>query len=65
MRLKRQRQAFADLADERGKSAIVILGGNSKSHTFTEAAADRLGSPAARACRKRLAPADHGVPAHA
>jgi mitochondrial fission protein ELM1 len=35
-------QAFADLADERGKSAIVVLGGNSKSHTFTEAAADRL-----------------------
>ncbi|MEZ5946561.1 MAG: mitochondrial fission ELM1 family protein [Hyphomonas sp.] len=35
-------QAFADLADERGKSAIVILGGDSKTHTFTEAAAIRL-----------------------
>ncbi|HPF22837.1 MAG TPA: mitochondrial fission ELM1 family protein [Hyphomonas sp.] len=35
-------QAFADLADERGKSAIVILGGNSRAHTFTEAAAIRL-----------------------
>lgn len=37
-------QAFADLADERGKSAIVILGGNSKTHTFTESAANRLES---------------------
>ncbi|MBD3768739.1 MAG: mitochondrial fission ELM1 family protein [Rhodobacterales bacterium] len=35
-------QAFADLADERGKSAIVILGGDSKAHTFTDAAAERL-----------------------
>ena len=35
-------QAFADLADEHGKSAIVILGGNSQTHTFTEAAAERL-----------------------
>lgn len=35
-------QAFADLADERGKSAIVILGGDSRAHTFTEAAAQRL-----------------------
>ena len=35
-------QAFADLADERGKSAIVILGGDSKAHTFTDAAAIRL-----------------------
>ncbi len=35
-------QAFADLADERGKSAIVILGGDSRAHTFTKAAADRL-----------------------
>jgi len=37
-------QAFADLADERGKSAIVILGGDSKAHQFTEAAAQRLDS---------------------
>ncbi len=37
-------QAFADLADERGKSAIIILGGNSKAHTFSEAAADRIDS---------------------
>jgi hypothetical protein len=35
-------QAFADLADERGKSAVVILGGNSKAHTFSREAATRL-----------------------
>ncbi len=35
-------QAFADLADERRKSAIVVLGGDSKTHTFTLAVADRL-----------------------
>ena len=35
-------QAFADLADEKRKSAIVVLGGNSKTHTFTFAAAERL-----------------------
>jgi mitochondrial fission protein ELM1 len=35
-------QAFADLADERGKSAIIILGGDSKTHTFSQAAAERL-----------------------
>ena len=35
-------QAFADLADERGKSAIVILGGDSRAHTFTDSAAIRL-----------------------
>lgn len=35
-------QAFADLADENAKSCVVILGGDSKAHTFTEAAADRL-----------------------
>jgi len=35
-------QAFADLADERGKSAIVILGGDSKTHKFTDRAAKRL-----------------------
>lgn len=34
--------AFANLADEQGKSAIVILGGNSKTHRFTERAAKRL-----------------------
>ena len=37
-------QSFADLADERSKSAIVILGGNSRTHTFTSAAAERLES---------------------
>jgi mitochondrial fission protein ELM1 len=35
-------QAFADLADEPGQSCIVILGGNSKAHRFTEARADEL-----------------------
>jgi uncharacterized protein len=35
-------QAFADLADERGKSAVVILGGDSKAHKFTREAADTL-----------------------
>jgi mitochondrial fission protein ELM1 len=35
-------QAFADLADERGKSAIVVLGGKSKTHAFTDEAATRL-----------------------
>lgn len=35
-------QSFADLADERSKSAIVVLGGNSRAHTFTEGAAQRL-----------------------
>lgn len=35
-------QAFADLADEPGKSCIVILGGDSKAHSFSEDAADRL-----------------------
>ncbi|MEM9668245.1 MAG: mitochondrial fission ELM1 family protein [Pseudomonadota bacterium] len=34
--------AFADLADERGRSAIVILGGNSKAHTFDKSATERL-----------------------
>ncbi|MEM7663658.1 MAG: mitochondrial fission ELM1 family protein [Pseudomonadota bacterium] len=34
--------AFADLADERGQSAIVVLGGHSKAHTFDKAAAERL-----------------------
>ena len=35
-------QAFADLADERARSAIVIIGGDSKTHTFSAAAAERL-----------------------
>ena len=35
-------QMFADLADARGRSAVVILGGTSKAHSFTRAAADRL-----------------------
>ncbi len=34
--------AFAGLADERAKSAIVILGGNSKTHKFTMGAAETL-----------------------
>ncbi len=34
--------AFADLADERAKSAIVVLGGDSKTHTFDKAAMQRL-----------------------
>ncbi len=34
--------AFADLADERGRSAIVVLGGDSNTHTFTKDAAGRL-----------------------
>ncbi|MEM5516700.1 mitochondrial fission ELM1 family protein [Henriciella sp. AS95] len=35
-------QAFADLADENNKSAIVILGGDSKTHTFSDAVATSL-----------------------
>lgn len=35
-------QAFADLADENGKSAVVILGGNSNAHTFNRAATEKL-----------------------
>lgn len=35
-------QAFADLADEPGKSAIVVLGGHSKAHRFTRDAARTL-----------------------
>lgn len=34
--------AFADLADEPGRSAVVILGGNSKAHSFSIAAAETL-----------------------
>lgn len=37
-------QAFADLADERSKSCVVILGGDSRTHTFSEDVADRLGA---------------------
>lgn len=35
-------QAFAPLADETRPTAIVVLGGNSKVHTFTPAAAETL-----------------------
>jgi mitochondrial fission protein ELM1 len=35
-------RAFAELADERGKSAIVILGGDSRAHTFSVSVAKRL-----------------------
>lgn len=34
--------AFANLADERGTSAIVVLGGNSKTHRFTDRVTKRL-----------------------
>ncbi len=34
--------AFADLADEQGRSAIVVLGGDSRTHTFDKAAMRRL-----------------------
>ncbi len=34
--------AFADLADEKGRSAIVVLGGNSRTHTFDKAAMLRM-----------------------
>lgn len=34
--------AFADLADEPGRSAVVILGGDSKTHQFTMGAAETL-----------------------
>ncbi|MCF6329266.1 MAG: mitochondrial fission ELM1 family protein [Henriciella sp.] len=37
-------QMFADLADERSQSAIVILGGDSKAHKFTKDDATRLES---------------------
>ncbi|MFN7163578.1 MAG: mitochondrial fission ELM1 family protein [Hyphomonas sp.] len=35
-------QAFAPLADDTNRSVVVVLGGNSKVHTFTPAAAARL-----------------------
>jgi len=35
-------QSFADLADEQGKSAVIILGGDSKTHKFSRAAAETL-----------------------
>ena len=34
--------SFADLADERGRSAIVVLGGDSRTHTFDGAAIKRM-----------------------
>ncbi len=37
-------QAFAPLADDTNRSVIVVLGGNSRVHTFTPAAAARLES---------------------
>ncbi len=40
--LEEAEQAFANLADETYNSAIVVLGGDSRVHTFTHAAADRL-----------------------
>lgn len=51
-------QAFADLADETRRSAIVVLGGDSRVHRFTDAAAARLEGElralAARGWRLRL-----------
>ncbi|MEM6535410.1 MAG: mitochondrial fission ELM1 family protein [Pseudomonadota bacterium] len=35
-------QMFADLAEERGRTAIIILGGQSKTHTFSSEAAATL-----------------------
>jgi uncharacterized protein len=35
-------QAFAPLADETRRSVVVVLGGHSKTHKFTPAAADKL-----------------------
>lgn len=40
--LEETAQAFAPLADETRRSVVVILGGHSKTHTFTPAAANRL-----------------------
>lgn len=40
--LEEAEQNFAHLADETYNSAIVVLGGDSRAHTFTQAAADRL-----------------------
>lgn len=34
--------AFADLADERARSAVVVLGGDSRTHTFDKSATARL-----------------------
>lgn len=44
-------QAFANLADEPGKSVIVVLGGDSKAHKFTEEDADRLETELERVSR--------------
>ena len=35
-------QSFADLADEKSRSVVIILGGNSKTHTFSKPTADLL-----------------------
>lgn len=35
-------QAFAPLADDTTRSVVVVLGGDSKAHTFTQAAANRI-----------------------
>lgn len=51
-------QAFADLADERGKSAVVILGGKSKAHSFdresTETLVQKLETAAQTGWRLRI-----------
>ncbi len=41
-RIEEAGQLFADLADARGKSAVVILGGDSKTHKFTKSTASAL-----------------------
>lgn len=41
-RIEEAGQAFADLADERGNSAVIILGGDSKAHKFTKEASETL-----------------------
>lgn len=45
-------QTFANLADEPGRSAIVVLGGDSRVHRFTDAAADRLEAQLRRLARE-------------
>lgn len=40
--LEEAAQAFAPLADETGRAALVVLGGDSRVHSFTDAAAARL-----------------------
>lgn len=41
-RLEEAGQMFAPLADDTNRSAMVILGGHSKTHTFSSAAAEKL-----------------------